>query len=45
LLAGIWAGLAWGRDGQMPMLVSGVAVAILALVLVTGGRPLDVRAG
>jgi MFS family permease len=45
LLAGIWAGLAWGHDGQLPMLVSGAAVAVLALVLVTFGRRLDVRAG
>jgi MFS family permease len=45
LLAGIWAGLAWGHDGQLPMLVSGAAVAVLALVLVTFGHRLDVRAG
>jgi hypothetical protein len=45
LLAGIWAGLAWGHDGHLPMLVSGAAVAIIALVLVTFGRRLDVRAG
>jgi MFS family permease len=43
--AGIWAGLAWGHDGHLPMLVSGAAVAILALVLVTFGRRLDVKAG
>ncbi|MEU9244470.1 MFS transporter [Streptomyces sp. NPDC048385] len=31
LLAGIWAGLAWGSDGHIPLLVSGsVAVAMAA---------------
>lgn len=39
LVAGIWAGLAWGTDGRLPLLVSGTAGAILAVLLVaTGAR-------
>jgi len=37
LVAGIWAGLAWGADGRLPLLVSGMAGAILAVLLVAGG--------
>lgn len=33
LLAGIWAGLAWGADGHLPLLVSGCAGAAIALLL------------
>ncbi len=29
LVAGIWAGLAWGKDGSVPLLVSGCAAAAL----------------
>ncbi len=29
LVAGIWAGLAWGKDGTVPLLVSGFAAAAL----------------
>jgi MFS family permease len=36
LVAGIWAGLAWGGDGRSPLLVSGVAgLAFAALLLAT----------
>lgn len=39
LVAGTWAGLAWGADGTLPLLVSGCAAAALAAVLaVIGGR-------
>lgn len=38
LVAGIWAGLLWGHDGRVPMVVSGVAVAVLALALLAWGR-------
>jgi MFS family permease len=38
LVAGLWAGLAWGGDGQVPLLVSGTAAAMLTLVLLTAGR-------
>ena len=34
LLAGLWAGLAWGTDGRLP-LISGTCAAALALALVT----------
>lgn len=30
LIAGIWAGLAWGGDGTTPLLVSGAGVALIA---------------
>jgi MFS family permease len=33
LVAGLWAGLAWGSDGHLPLLVSGVAAAVIGLVL------------
>jgi MFS family permease len=29
--AGIWAGLAWGGDGHLPLLISGAAAALLAV--------------
>ena len=29
LIAGVWAGLAWGSDGRLPLLVSGAGVAAL----------------
>ncbi len=41
LVAGIWAGFAWHGDGRLPLLVSGVAGALLAVVLVAGGRRLS----
>jgi MFS family permease len=41
LIAGIWAGLSWGSDGRLPLLVSGVAVAGLAAVLFLGGTRLE----
>lgn len=33
LAAGLWAGLAWGTDGRLPLLISGTATAVLAVVL------------
>jgi MFS family permease len=34
VIAGVWAGLAWGSDGSVPLVVSGVAVLLLgSLVL------------
>jgi MFS family permease len=33
LVAGVWAGLAWGADGSLPLLVSGAAVGLLAPVV------------
>lgn len=33
LIAGLWAGLAWQGTGRLPLLVSGIAGGVLALVL------------
>jgi hypothetical protein len=33
LVAGIWAGLAWGADGSVPLLISGAIVALIAPVV------------
>lgn len=33
LLAGLWAGLAWNGTGRLPLLVSGVTTALVALAL------------
>lgn len=41
LLAGIWAGVFWGHDGRVPMLISGLAVAGLAAILGIFGRRLE----
>jgi MFS family permease len=30
VVAGVWAGLAWGSDGHVPLIVSGVAAVVLA---------------
>lgn len=38
LLAGLWAGVAWGADGHVPLLVSGAAALILAAALPVLGR-------
>lgn len=39
LLAGVWAGLAWGGDGTIPFVLSGSVVASLALILILWQRP------
>ena len=36
MLAGIWAGLAWGADGTVPLLISGAVGAVFAVVLLAG---------
>ncbi|APA96383.1 Multidrug resistance protein MdtH [Nocardia seriolae] len=38
LIAGLWAGLAWGGDGRIPLLISGGVGLVLAVLLVLGGR-------
>jgi MFS family permease len=38
LLAGVWAGLAWGADGHLPLLISGSIALALAGVLPTVAR-------
>lgn len=42
-IASLWAGLAWGSGGQAPLLIAGVAVLLLAVVLLVSGRRLDAR--
>jgi MFS family permease len=49
LFAGLWAGLLWGTDGRLPLLISGAlgavfAVALLGLALrqAKGGAPMPV---
>ncbi len=44
LVAGVWAGLAWRGTGHVPFVISGVAVAMLAAVLLAGGRRFDADA-
>lgn len=41
LAAGLWAGFLWGADGRLPLLISGVAggvVAVVVLAIAIGGR-------
>jgi MFS family permease len=39
VVAGVWAGLAWGNAGQLPLVISGSVAAVLAVILWTmGGR-------
>jgi MFS family permease len=49
LVAGLWAGLAWGTDGRLPLLGSGLAAALLAAGLLVAGatrsRPQDAKLG
>jgi MFS family permease len=40
-VASLWAGLAWGHQGRVPLVTSGVVVAIVAVVLLAAGRALD----
>ena len=39
VVAGIWAGLAWHGDGTTPLLISGVAAAVLAIAVLRGKDP------
>ncbi len=41
LIAGVWAGLAWHGTGHVPFVASGIVVAILAVILLTGARIFD----
>jgi MFS family permease len=43
LLAGLWAGLAWGDAGRGPLLVSGAVGLVTALLLLTQGSRLSAR--
>jgi MFS family permease len=42
LLAGVWAGLAWGSAGRLPLVVSGAVTAVLAVVLALFGGRLEI---
>jgi len=35
LFAGVWAGLLWGADGRLPLVIAGAAGGVLALALLT----------
>jgi MFS family permease len=41
LAAGLWAGFAWGDGGRLPLLVSGTAGLVTAVVLLAFGRRLS----
>jgi len=43
LIAGVWAGLAWGEAGRMPLLISGGVSVALAAALLIGGHRLTPR--
>jgi MFS family permease len=43
LIAGVWAGLLWGADGGLPLLISGVTGGVFAVVLLVA--PLRYRSG
>lgn len=50
LIAGIWAGLAWGGDGHLPLIASRVTGAVIAAFLLTtttqrAGNPRILPAG
>ena len=40
LVAGVWAGLAWGGDGTLPLLLSGSVGLVAAVYLLARGRAL-----
>ena len=49
LIAGVWAGLLWGADGRLPLLISGAVGAVFAVALLglawrqaKGGAPIPV---
>ena len=51
LIAGLWAGLAWGADGTVPLLISGGVGAVFAVGLLVagyvsgnGGKPVPLTA-
>jgi MFS family permease len=38
LVAGVWAGLAWGGDGAVPLVLSGAVAGVIGLVLLSTRR-------
>jgi MFS family permease len=45
VLAGVWAGLAWGDDGRTPLVISGVVTAFVATVLLSQRRSFATAGG
>ena len=41
IVAGVWAGLAWGGTGRLPLLISGSVAGVLAVVLWVAGDRLE----
>jgi MFS family permease len=41
VVAGVWAGLAWGTAGRLPLVISGSVAAVLAVILWTAGGRLE----
>ena len=41
IVAGVWAGLAWGGTGRFPLLISGSVAGVLAVVLWVAGDKLE----
>jgi MFS family permease len=41
IVAGVWAGLAWGGTGRLPLLISGAVAGVLAVVLWVAGDRLE----
>jgi MFS family permease len=39
VLAGVWAGVAWGTTGRLPLVLSGLTAFVLAAVLFASRRP------
>jgi MFS family permease len=44
LAAGVWAGLVWGGDGRLPLVIAGALAGVVALTLVLVGRRLEPQA-
>ena len=44
LVAGVWAGLAWHGNGRVPLVISGSVVAALSIILLLGGKRLELPA-
>jgi MFS family permease len=45
LVAGVWAGLAWGPDGHVPLIISGLLAAVVGVLLLVGPRRAVARVG
>jgi MFS family permease len=41
VVAGVWAGLLWRGNGRFPLVVSGLTVAVLAVVLLAAGHRIE----